>query len=122
MSVFGCAICLYPAIPGWAVRCGFVCLGSDFGPALPFLAGVLACVCLCARCACTPANLCSGLWCVCLGSGVGFQPAIPGSCLCGIFLVGRFVSVRARNILRSVVRNGWGLLNLTYTQMLNLGT
>ena len=35
------------------------------------------------------------------------------------FLAGRFVSVRARNTLRSVVRSGWGLLNLTYTRAPN---
>ena len=37
----------------------------------------------------------------------------------GMFLVGRFVTVRARNILRSVVRSDWGLPNLTYTRTLN---
>ena len=36
-----------------------------------------------------------------------------------MFLVGRFVSVRTRNTLRSVVRSGWGLLNLTYTRTPN---
>ena len=37
MCVFVCALCLYPAIPGWGVRCGNVCLGSEFGlrPAIP---------------------------------------------------------------------------------------
>ena len=51
--VFVCALCLYPATPGWAVRCRCVCLGSVFGCAPPLLAGVLGCVCLCARSACT---------------------------------------------------------------------
>ena len=37
----------------------------------------------------------------------------------GMFLLGRLVSVRARNILRSVVRRHWGLLSLTYTRTLN---
>ena len=35
---------LYPATPGWGVRCGCVCLGSGFGCAPPLLAGVLGCV------------------------------------------------------------------------------
>ena len=39
------ALCLHPATPGWAARCGCVCLGSDFGCALRLLAGVLRCVC-----------------------------------------------------------------------------
>ena len=37
----------------------------------------------------------------------------------GMFLVGRFVSVRARNTLRSLVRSSWGLLSLTYTRTPN---
>ena len=48
------ALLLYPATPGWGVRCGHVCLGSGFGFARPFLARVLGCACLCARSACTP--------------------------------------------------------------------
>ena len=35
------------------------------------------------------------------------------------FLAGRFVSVRARNTLRSVVRSGSGSLSLPYTETLN---
>ena len=35
------------------MRCGCVCLGSGFGCAPPFLAGVLGRACLCARSACT---------------------------------------------------------------------
>ena len=37
----------------------------------------------------------------------------------GMFLVGSFVSVQARNILRSVVQNSWGLLSMTYTRALS---
>ena len=37
----------------------------------------------------------------------------------GMVVAGRFVSVRARNILRSVVRSGRGLVSLTYTRTLN---
>ena len=52
--MFVCPLCLYPATPGWAVRCGCVCLGSGVGSAPPLLAGVLGvCVCLCVRSACT---------------------------------------------------------------------
>ena len=47
VCVFGCALCLYPAAPGWGVPCGRVCLGSGFGW------DVWVCVCLCARYACT---------------------------------------------------------------------
>ena len=53
VSEFVCAFRLYPANPGLGVRCGRVYLGSGFGYALPFLARVLGCVCLCARSACT---------------------------------------------------------------------
>ena len=42
--VFVCPLRLYPATPGWGVRCGCVCLGSGFGCAPPLLAGVLGCV------------------------------------------------------------------------------
>ena len=52
VCVFVCAIRLYPATPGWDVRCGCVCLGSGFGCAPPLLAGVSGCVC-----ACVPAPL-----------------------------------------------------------------
>ena len=49
-----CALRLYPATPGWGVRCECVCLGSGFGCAPPLLAGVLGCVCFWARSTCTP--------------------------------------------------------------------
>ena len=56
VCVFVCAPRLYPASPGWVVRCGCVYFGSGFGCALLLLAGVLVCVCvcLCAHSACTP--------------------------------------------------------------------
>ena len=52
VCVFACVLCLYPATPGWGVRCGCACLGSGFGCAPPLLAGVLGCVCvlMCALC------------------------------------------------------------------------
>ena len=54
VCVLVCALRLYPATPGWGVRCGFVCLGSSFGCAPPLLAGVLGCACWCACSPCTP--------------------------------------------------------------------
>ena len=53
VCVLVCALRLYPATPGWGVRCGCVCLGWNFGCAPPLLAEVLGCACLCARSACT---------------------------------------------------------------------
>ena len=49
VCVFVCALRLYPATPCWGVRCGCVCLGSGFRCALPLLAGVLGCLCVCLR-------------------------------------------------------------------------
>ena len=49
VCVFVCALSLYPAIPGWGVRCWCVCLGWGFGCAPPLLAWVLGCVCACVR-------------------------------------------------------------------------
>ena len=55
LCVFVCALRLYPATPGWAVRCGSVCVGSGFGCTPPTLAGVLGCVSVFgAHSACTP--------------------------------------------------------------------
>ena len=49
-----CPLRLYPATPGWGVRCRFACVGLGFGCAPPLLAWVLRCACLCARSACAP--------------------------------------------------------------------
>ena len=54
VCVFVCTIRLYPATPGWGVRCWCVCLGTGFGCAPPLLAGVLGCACFCARSGGTP--------------------------------------------------------------------
>ena len=66
LCVFVCALRLYPATPGWAVRCECVCLGSGCGCAPPGW-GVGVCVCLCARPACTPPLLAAfcgvRVWC-----------------------------------------------------------
>ena len=40
VCVLVCVPPLYPATPGWGVRCGFVCFGSAFGCAWPLLAEV----------------------------------------------------------------------------------
>ena len=52
--VFVGALRLYPATPGRGVRCGCAFLGSGFRCASPLLAGLLGCVCVCERSACTP--------------------------------------------------------------------
>ena len=49
VCVFVCALRLYFATPGWAVRRALLCLGSDSGCAMPLLAGMLECVCVCVR-------------------------------------------------------------------------
>ena len=45
LCVLVCALCLHPATPGSAVRCGCMCLGSGFCCAPPLLAGVSGFVC-----------------------------------------------------------------------------
>ena len=54
LCVLVCMLLLYPANPGWGVRCGCVCLGWGFGCAPPLRAGVLGCACLFACSPCTP--------------------------------------------------------------------
>ena len=74
---FVCALRFYPTTSGRHVRCGCVCLGSGFGCALPFLAGVLRSVCVCVRappgCAVWVCVLALGFWLrpVSAGWGVG---------------------------------------------------
>ena len=80
VCVFVCALRLYPATPGWVVRCGCVCLGLHFGYAPPLLAGVLGCVCVCV---CTPlvprhSRLGSAVWMGLLGPLLRLLPATPG--------------------------------------------
>ena len=109
VCVLVCALRLYPAPPGWGVRCECVCLGSRFGCAPPLLAGVLRCACLWARPACNPpllAGVCGvgvcawarlwaaprhsslGCWCVCVFVGaLRLYPATAGwgvrcGCVC----------------------------------------
>ena len=54
VCVLVCVLCLYPATPGWGVRCGCVRFGWGFGCAPPLLSGVLGCACLCVCIPCTP--------------------------------------------------------------------
>ena len=85
-----CALRLYPAFSGSAVRCGCVCLGSGFGCAPPLLAGVLGCVCVCVRALFVPRHSWLGcaVWVCVLGLGFWLRPATPGwavglcVCLC----------------------------------------
>ena len=88
VCVFVCALLLYPASPGSGVRCGCVCLGSGFGCARPHLAGVLGCVCLCARSLLVPRHSWQGCAvCVCVLE-LGFWLRLPppgwgvGVCVC----------------------------------------
>ena len=80
VCLFMCVLRLYPATPGWGLRCGCVCLGSGFGCAPPLLAAVLRCVCFCV---CTPlvprhSLLGCAVWVCVLGLGFRLRPATPG--------------------------------------------
>ena len=80
VCVVVCALCLYPATPGCVVRCGDVCLGSDFGCTPPHLAGVSGCVCVSAQAPLVPRHSwlgCAVRACV-LGLGFRLSPASPG--------------------------------------------
>ena len=88
--VLACPLRLYPATPGWAVRCGCVCLGSGYGCAPPLLAGVLGPVRACVPAPLVPRHSCMGCAvCMCVfGLGFRLRPATPGwgvrvcVCLC----------------------------------------
>ena len=80
------ALRLYPATPGWGVRCGCGCLGSGFSCAPPLMAGVLGfCVCLCACFRLYPATPGWGVRCgrVRLGSAFGCAPPLLAG-VCGV--------------------------------------
>ena len=80
VCVFVLALRLYPATPGWGVRCGCVWLGSGFGCALPLLAGVLRCVCVCGRAPLVPRHSWQGraVWVFVGGLRFRLRPATPG--------------------------------------------
>ena len=81
---------LYPATPGWGVRCGYVCLGSAFGCAPPLLARVLRCLCVRVSAPLVPRHSWLGCaaWVCVLGLGFRLRPSTPGRgvgvcvCLC----------------------------------------
>ena len=79
VCVFVCALRLYPATPGWGVRCGCGCLGSGFGCTPPLLGGVLGCVCVFVRAPLIPPHSWLGcaVWVWLLGLGFRPRPAAP---------------------------------------------
>ena len=87
LCVFVCTLPLYPATPGWGVRRGCVCLGSEFGCAPPLLAGVLGCVCVCGRAPLVPRHSWLGcaVWLCVLGIVFRLRRATPswgvGACV-----------------------------------------
>ena len=99
LRVLVCALSLYPATHGRGVRCGCVCLGSSFGCAPPFLAGVSASgfrcfcsastpcgvgVCAWARVSAAPRHSWLGCWGVCLffSCALRLYPTNPGCAVC----------------------------------------
>ena len=75
-----CALRLYPATPGWGVRCVCVCLGSGFGCAPPLLTWVSGFVSACVRALLVPRHSwlgCAG-WVCALRLGFRPRPATPG--------------------------------------------
>ena len=83
-----CLIRLYPATPGWDVRCRCVCLGSGFGCDSPLLAGVFGCVCVFVRAPLVPRHSWLGcaVWVCVLALGFRLRPTTPhwgvGACVC----------------------------------------
>ena len=80
VCVFVCTLRLYPATPGWGVRCGCVCLDWCFGCAPPLVAGVFGCVCACVRVLCLPCHSWLGcaVWASVFGLGLWLRLASPG--------------------------------------------
>ena len=78
--VLVCALHMHPATPGWAARCGCVCLGSGFGCAPPILVGVFGCVCAHVRAPLAPRQSWHGcaVWVCVFGPGFRLRPATPG--------------------------------------------
>ena len=99
------ALCLYPASPGWGVRCGCVCLDSGFGCAPPDLARVLGCVCVCGRALLGPRHSwleCAVLVCA-LGSGFGCAPPFLAGVLGCVCVCVRVLLVPCHSWLRCAV-------------------
>ena len=80
LCVLVCPLRLYPATPGWGVRCACVCSGSVFGCAPPLLAGVLRCVCACVCIPLVPRHSWLGcaVWVCVLGLGFRLRPTARG--------------------------------------------
>ena len=80
VCVLVCVPPLYPATPGWCVRCGCVCLGWGFGCGPPLLAGVLECACAGVRAPPVPrlSWLGCAAWVCVIGLGFRLRPATPG--------------------------------------------
>ena len=105
VRVLVCVPPLYPATPGWGVRCGCVCLGSGFSCAPLLLAGVLGCVCPGVRAPPVPRLpwLGCAAWVCVLGLGFRLRPANPGrgvglcvcSCACSACTLPLLAGVRA---------------------------
>ena len=98
-----CPLRLYPATPGWGVRCACVCSGSVFGCAPPLLVGVLGCACACVRTPLVPQHSWLGcaVWVCVLGLGFVLRPATPG------WGVGFCVFVCALRLYPAT--SGWGV-------------
>ena len=92
MCVLVCPLRLYPATPGWGVRCAYVCSGSVYGCAPPLLARMLGCVraCLLTPLVARHSWLGCAVWVCVLGLGFRLHPATPGwavgvcVCLCAL--------------------------------------
>ena len=88
LCVFVCTLRLYPATPGWGVRCVCVSLGLGCRCAPPLLAGVLGCLCVSVRAPLVPRQSWPGcaVWLCVLGLGFRLRPATPcldvGVCVC----------------------------------------
>ena len=80
VCVLVCVPPLYPATPGWGVRCGCVCFSSCFACAPPLLAGLWGCVCAGVRAPPVPrlSWLGCAAWVCVLGLGFRLRPATPG--------------------------------------------
>ena len=76
MCVFACALCLYPASPGWGLQCVCMCLVSAFRCAPPFVAGVFGCLFLCVRAAPIQPIMLGGLGARVLVRVLAFTPQI----------------------------------------------
>ena len=121
-----CALRLFPATPGWGVRCGCGCLGSRFGCGPSLLAGVLGYVFVFVRAPLVPRHSWLGcaLWVCVLGLGFQLRLASPGwgiglcvfvcalclypSLLAGVCGVGACASARVLAACRHSWPGCWG--------------